>query len=220
MKGAQMMVNALEIKHILVVDDHPLVRRGIIDILSINNNYEVNEANNITAALMMLKKYKIDILMVDIYLGSENGFDLIEQARKISPDSKYVILTSSMNTFDYKKAIELNIDAYIIKDAYIEDIIYAIQVVSRGEKYFSPQILKQSIYGFMPKEFMELTDREKEILLQLSMGKTNAQISQALYISEGTTKKHISNILSKLNLNNRVEAVLYTKKLLGNYEVS
>ena len=220
MKGAQMMVNALEIKHILVVDDHPLVRRGIIDILSINNNYEVNEANNITAALMMLKKYKIDILMVDIYLGSENGFDLIEQARKISPDSKYVILTSSMNTFDYKKAIELNIDAYIIKDAYIEDIIYAIQVVSRGEKYFSPQILKQSIYGFMPKEFMELTDREKEILLQLSRGKTNAQISQALYISEGTTKKHISNILSKLNLNNRVEAVLYTKKLLGNYEVS
>lgn len=131
------------------------------------------------------------------------------------PEIKRVILTSSVNIFDYKKAMELNVDAYIIKDAFIEDIVYALQVVSRGGKYYSPQIIQQSMNGFMPKELMGLTDREKEILVHLSKGMTNAQISNALFISEGTTKKHISNILSKLNLNNRVEAVLYTRKIFG-----
>ncbi len=207
--------HVLVTRHILIVDDHPLVRKGITDILSLNKNYEINEADNIFTTLNILKKQKIDILIVDLHLGNDNGFDLIERARRICPDMKYVILTSSMNFIDYKKAMEMNVDAYILKDAFIEDIIYALQVVCRGEKYFSPQVLEHSITGFVPKELMELTEREKEVLTQLSKGMTNAQISEALFITEGTTKKHISNILSKLNLSNRLEAVLFAKTLLG-----
>ena len=200
---------------ILVVDDHPLVRRGIIDILSVDQKHEINEASNIAAAMTVLKREQIDIIIIDLNLGNENGFKLVDTVKNSYPEIKRVILTSSVNIFDYKKAMELNVDAYIIKDAFIEDIVYALQVVSRGGKYYSPQIIQQSMNGFMPKELMGLTDREKEILVHLSKGMTNAQISNALFISEGTTKKHISNILSKLNLNNRVEAVLYTRKIFG-----
>lgn len=200
---------------ILVVDDHPLVRRGIIDILSVNQEHEIYEASNIAAAMTVLKRHQIDIIIIDINLGNENGFELADAVKDSYPEIKRVILTSSVNIFDYKKAMELNVDAYIIKDAFIEDIVYALQVVSRGGKYYSPQIVQQSMHGFMPKELLDLTDREKEILVHLSRGMTNAQISNALFISEGTTKKHISNILSKLNLNNRVEAVLYTRKIFG-----
>ncbi|NLC19815.1 MAG: response regulator transcription factor [Clostridiales bacterium] len=200
---------------ILVVDDHPLVRRGIIDILSVNKEHEIYEASNIAAAMTALKRQQIDIIIIDINLGKENGFELVLAVKDSYPEIKRVILTSSVNVFDYKKAMELNVDAYIIKDAFIEDIVYALQVVSRGGKYYSPQIVQQSMNGFMPKELLGLTDREKEILVHLSRGMTNAQISNALFISEGTTKKHISNILSKLNLNNRVEAVLYTRKIFG-----
>lgn len=208
-----MSSTALEMGKILVVDDHPLVRRGIIDILSMNGKQEVFEGSNLAAAKAILKEKRIDTVIVDLNLGNENGFELVEMVKSSYPEIKNVVLTSSSNIFDYKKAMELNVDAYIIKDAFIEDIVYALQVVSRGGKYYSPQIIQQSMNGFMPKELMELTDREKEILAHLSKGMTNAQISNALFIAESTTKKHISNILSKLNLNNRVEAVLYTKKL-------
>lgn len=210
-----MSSTALEMGKILVVDDHPLVRRGIIDILSMNGKQEVFEGSNLAAAKAILKEKRIDIVIIDLNLGNENGFELVEMVKSSYPDIKNVVLTSSSNIFDYKKAMELDVDAYIIKDAFIEDIVYALQVVSRGGKYYSPQIIQQSMNGFMPKELMELTDREKEILAHLSKGMTNAQISNALFIAESTTKKHISNILSKLNLNNRVEAVLYTKKLFG-----
>ena len=210
-----MSSTALEMGKILVVDDHPLVRRGIIDILSMNGKQEVFEGSNLAAAKAILKEKRIDTVIVDLNLGNENGFELVEMVKSSYPEIKNVVLTSSSNIFDYKKAMELNVDAYIIKDAFIEDIVYALQVVSRGGKYYSPQIIQQSMNGFMPKELMELTDREKEILAHLSKGMTNAQISNALFIAESTTKKHISNILSKLNLNNRVEAVLYTKKLFG-----
>jgi len=208
-----MSSTALEMGKILVVDDHPLVRRGIIDILSMNGKQEVFEGSNLAAAKAILKEKRIDIVIIDLNLGNENGFELVEMVKSSYPDIKNVVLTSSSNIFDYKKAMELDVDAYIIKDAFIEDIVYALQVVSRGGKYYSPQIIQQSMNGFMPKELMELTDREKEILAHLSKGMTNAQISNALFIAESTTKKHISNILSKLKLNNRVEAVLYTKKL-------
>lgn len=207
--------SASEFGSILVVDDHPLVRRGIIDILSMNREQDIYEAGNIAAAMTAIKRQQIDIIIIDINLGNENGFELAEKVKDSHPEIKRVILTSSVNIFDYRKAMELNVDAYIIKDAFIEDIVYALQVVSRGGKYYSPQIVQQSMNGFMPKELMGLTDREKEILVHLSKGMTNAQISNALFISEGTTKKHISNILSKLNLNNRVEAVLYTRKIFG-----
>lgn len=202
---------------ILIVDDHPLVRRGIIDILSMNKiGEDIKETDNIADAMKALKGNQINIIMVDLHLGLENGFDLIEKAKELYNKLKYVILTSSSSLLDFRRAKQLDIDGYILKDAFVEDILYALNVIKRGGKFYSPRFLENTLNGFEPIELQVLTEREKEVLTQLSMGLTNAQISDVLYISEGTTKKHISNILSKLNMSNRIEAVLYARKLYGN----
>lgn len=207
---------------ILIVDDHPLVRRGIIDILSIGKiGEEIREAGNIDQAKKILKKQPINIIMVDLHLGTENGFDLIEAARKIYADIKIIILTSSSNVQDFRQAKELNVDGYLLKDAFVEDILYAINVIRRGGRFYSYELVEKSMNGITPPQLKVLTEREKEVFSQLSKGLTNAQISAKLYISEGTTKKHISSILSKLNLNNRIEVILYAEKIYGSrWEVS
>ncbi len=207
---------------ILIVDDHPLVRRGIIDILSIGKTgEEIREAGNIEQAIKILKKQPTNIIIVDLHLGTENGFSLIEATRKILPDIKIIVLTSSSNVLDFSQAKELNVDGYLLKDAFVEDIIYALNVIRRGGKFYSYGLVEKSMNGLYPPQLSILTEREKEVFSQLSKGLTNAQISTKLYISEGTTKKHISSILSKLNLNNRIEVILYAEKIYGNrWEVS
>lgn len=208
---------------ILIVDDHPLVRRGIIDILSIGKTgEEIREAGNIEQAIKILKKQLTNIIMVDLHLGTENGFNLIEAARKIHSNIKVIVLTSSSNVLDLRQAKELNVDGYLLKDAFVEDIIYALNVIKRGGRFYSYGLVEKSINGTDPPQLRVLTVREKEVFSQLSKGLTNAQISAKLYISEGTTKKHISSILSKLSLNNRIEVILYAEKIYGSsrWEVS
>ncbi len=201
---------------LLIVDDHPLVRRGIIDCLSMNKSIEeIREADTIQNALKILRSNPIDIVVVDLHLGIEDGFDLIEQARKVKKDAKYVILTSSSRLVDFQRAKQLDIDAFILKDAFVEDFLYAIHVVNRGDKYYSPRFMEETMNGFVPRELDSLTDREREVLEQLIKGRSNAQISDTLFITEGTAKKHISNILTKLNLNSRIDAILYAKKIYG-----
>ncbi len=204
--------------NILVVDDHPLVRRGIIDILSINKNmHEILEADDIENTFRILKCHSINVIIVDLHLGKESGFDLLEQVRMTYQEIKSIILTSSCKYLDFKRAQQIDVDGYILKDAFVEDILYALNVVCRGDKYYSPQLLSYSSYKYETMGLNTLTEREREVLLELSKGMTNSQISKILYISEGTTKKHISNILDKLNLNNRVEAVIYAGKLWGQH---
>jgi len=201
---------------LLIVDDHPLVRRGIVDCLSVNKSMEeITEADNIDHAMKILVTCHVDIAVVDLYLGTENGFDFIEKARKLYKETKYVILTSSSRLLDYQRAKQLDVDAFILKDAFVEDFLYAINLVNRGNKYYSPHFMENTLNGFVPPELDLLTDREREVLTQLSKGLSNYQISEKLYITEGTTKKHISNILSKLNLNTRIDAILYARKLYG-----
>lgn len=202
--------------YILVVDDHPLVRKGIIDIIHMTKEEIITyEAGNIEEALKVIQRNKIDILFVDINLGKETGFDLIEKVKNLRISLKIVMLTSSCSFADIKKAQELNVNGYILKDAYIDDIQYALNVIERGDIYYSPHIAKCSLNGFGMKDMNELTDREQEVLAKLSMGLSNSQISKELYITEGTTKKHVSNILAKLNMKSRIEAVIYARDTFG-----
>ncbi len=206
---------------ILVVDDHPLVRRGIIDILSgaraINKTgEEVREGSSIQEAMRILRAQPVSMVMVDLHLGAENGFDLIEEIKKSDMKVKSVVLTSSSSIMDFRKAKELNVDGYILKDAFVEDIIYALTVIGRGGRFYSYGLVEKSMNGMEPSELRVLTEREKEVFSLLSKGLSNAQLSEKLYISEGTAKKHISSILSKLNLSNRIEVILYAERLYGN----
>lgn len=207
---------AVSCMNILVVDDHPLVRKGIIDIIQITKkDIKMYEAGNLEEAIKIIQTKHIDILLVDINLGKDNGFDLVEKTKKLGLPLKVVMLTSSCNFNDIKKAQDLEVNGYILKDAYIDDIQYALNVIERGDTYYSPHIAKFTISGIGMKDMNELTERELEVLAKLSLGLSNSQISKALYITEGTTKKHVSNILAKLNMSSRIEAVIYARDTFG-----
>ncbi|MGI6669286.1 MAG: response regulator [Acetivibrionales bacterium] len=207
--------------NILIVDDHPLVCNGIKNILHSEKEFEnITEANDISAALELMSATEFNLALVDIRLKNECGIDFVNSAKKAYPDCKFVILSSSSDVTDFERALKAGVDGYILKDAFPEDIIYAVKTVLRGRKYFDPVFMekrnidvKQENQQVNPDDV--LSPRELEILECLGNGMSNKSISNKLYISENTVKKHISSILAKLGLNDRTQAALYFSKIKG-----
>ncbi|MFZ5352007.1 MAG: response regulator [Bacillota bacterium] len=192
---------------ILIVDDHPLVRKGLASVLSLEEDIEeIREASCITEAISILSCYSPEITVVDLRLGKEDGIELINKARYKQAKCKFIILTSSSRKEDFLRSQEAGVDGYILKEAFVEDIIYAFRVVVRGKKFYDPEIMQ--CVKTEEDELRELTQREKEVLMELGKGLSNLQIAEKLFISENTVKKHISSILSKLELSHRLEAAL------------
>ncbi|NLC67739.1 MAG: response regulator transcription factor [Clostridiaceae bacterium] len=201
---------------LLVVDDHPLVRQGIRSILS-SNKYisELLEADSISGALEIIANKRPNIVLVDLKLGSQNGFDLVEKAKESNSDAKFIILTSYLLQEDFLRGEKIGVEGYILKEAFAEDILYAIRLVQRGKKYYDPAIIGQR--DKMNEEGLllsTLTERESEVLREIGKGMTNEAIAKKLFISEHTVKKHVSSILSKLGLSHRTEAALFVNKVM------
>lgn len=197
---------------VLVIDDHPLIRGGLKLALSQESDVEtVWEASNIEEAIGMLNTNKPDISILDLKLGKEDGIEIVKKARNKSIKSKFVVLTSSSKREDFYRAQQQDIDGYVLKDAYTEDIIYALRVVARGKKYFDPELIQY--FNQDEQELNELTLRERDVMFLLGKGLSNLEISKKLFISENTVKKHISSIFSKLGLTHRVEAALFFNNL-------
>lgn len=194
---------------ILIVDDHPLVRRGISSALSFEEGIEkILEASNVAEAIRIIQTEKPTLAIVDLNLGNEDGLDIIRRSRNKGPDTKFVILTSSLKKEDYKRSEEVGVDGYILKEAFAEDILYAIHVVLRGKKFIDPEVIRYKTASNKDDYFSELTPREGDVLVELGKGLSNQEIAKELYISEHTVKKHVSNILSKLELSHRTQAAL------------
>ena len=156
---------------------------------------------------------EIEIAFVDLNLGEESGFDFARQIRQEGRPIKIFIITSSSKEEDFERAKNLGVDAYLLKDAFIDEIMFGLKVVERGGRFYSMELLeKQFRYSKEEQLLEQLTLRELEVLLELSKGSSNANIGLALYISEGTVKKHISSILAKLTLKNRMEAMLFANR--------
>lgn len=199
--------------NVLVVDDHPLVRKGIAATLAVEDNIEnISEASNVEEAIQILYKEKPELAIIDLNLGKQDGLEIIKRYKNIKKNTKYIILTSSVKKEDFLRAEELKIDGYVLKEAFIEDIIYAIKIVARGKKYIDPDVLEYKNNYFQKDIFSELTAREKEVLKELGNGLSNSMIAKKLYISENTVKKHVSNILLKLELTQRTQAALLVNK--------
>lgn len=191
-----------------IIDDHPLVRQGLISILSLEQKYEiVGEATNIKDGLDMIIKKQPEVTLIDLKLGDECGLGIVKEAKKMVK-SKFVILTSSAKESDFIQAERVGVDGYILKEALPEELLYGIKLISRGRKYFDPGILK---YTMMQNNdpIKQLTPREIEVLLSLGKGLSNKEISKKFFITEHTVKKHVSSILSKLGLSDRTQAAIF-----------
>lgn len=203
---------------IVVVDDQTLIRKGLISILSLLDSMEViGEATNALEALPLIQREKPDLAVVDFHLGKECGLDLIKEARQMGCTCKFAILTYSKDLLSFELAKAMDVDGYISLEAHPEELIYAFHMIQRGRKYYDPDIIDllmqpQKIPRIDNGRVGQLTSKEKEVLQKLGIGFSNKQIAENLFITESTVKKHVSQVLSKLNLVDRTQAALYANE--------
>ena len=203
---------------IVLVDDQTIIRKGIISILSSQDTMEVSgEARDKREGLLLIQKEKPDLAIIDFHLGKECGLELITEAKQMGCTCKFAILTYSKDPKSFERAKALDVDGYISLEAHPEELIYAFQMIQRGRKYYDPDIVDLLMQSQkkpqMHSDLVEqLTSKEREVLQKLGIGFSNKQISKSLFITENTVKKHVSQVLSKLNLGDRTQAALYANE--------
>jgi len=198
---------------IVIVDDHPLVRRGLASVISMQPNVQfAGEATNGQEALDVIEATKPDIVLIDLKLADESGLDVIKTVRARGIVSKFILLTSSASREDFLRAEEVLVDGYVLKEALPEELLFAIQLVHKGRKYYDPGLMEEKMRTSGSSPTNELTPKEKEVLIELGQGACN---------SEFTVKKHVSQILAKLQVNDRTQAALYANAIgLTKYAMS
>jgi nitrate/nitrite response regulator protein len=198
----------------LILDDHPIARKGLESILHMYRpDDKVLQAGTVKEAIDNMQNNNIDMAFIDLNLNEENGMDFLKWLKKERQEVKTIFITSSSREQDFLQAKDMGVDAYILKDAFIDEIMFGLKAVERGSKFYSAELVENiGSSTEEDKKLSSLTARETEVLKLLHCGYSNLEISEKLFISNGTTKKHVSSILSKLGLKNRVEAVLFADK--------
>jgi len=198
---------------VIMVDDHPLVRKGIEAATRLEEDLEMlGFSANAEEALQLIGDHKPDVALVDLRLQSEHGLDIVRKGRKINPKTRYIILTSYATEEEIQGAIDEDVEGYVLKEALPEELISAIRTVSQGRKYFDPAVVQYAMdkgrAGRKP-DLGELTPRELDVLKALGRGLNNRSIADELFISEHTVKKHVGAVLEKLCLQDRTQAALF-----------
>jgi two-component system, NarL family, nitrate/nitrite response regulator NarL len=192
----------------MIVDDHPLVRKGLSTILSHDSKFEVvAEGSCVEEGISQYERHAPELTLIDLRLKDKSGLDIAAWAKSMNMNGKFIVVASVIEKGDFERAEELGIDGYLLKDALPEEFLYALKLVGQGRKYYDPGLLE-----YIKKDEGDielLTKREKDVLLFLGKGFSNNYIAKNLYISEYTVKKHVSQILSKLNLKDRTQVALY-----------
>ena len=201
---------------ILVLDDYPLSRQGLESVIRMYRPEEqVLQAGNVKEAVACVEKSQVDMAFVDLNLKRESGFSFVRWLREQGKPVKVMLIASALKNHDFEQARELGIEGCVQKDAFLDEILYGLKVVERGGRFYSSGLIESMEEEEQEKKKLGgLTGRELEVLKLLSHGYSNAKIGQKLFISEGTVKKHITSILGKLCLENRVEAVLFASRNL------
>ena len=196
---------------ILIVDDHPLVRKGLEVAVALEEDMQVVGAVATSEdALSCIKELDPDIALVDLRLSGEHGLDIIKEARGINRKCRYVVLSSYVTQEEIRHAMDLHVDGYILKEALPEEVVTSLRLIAKGRKYFDPVVVQYALaYQDENNDISELTQREKEVLHALAKGFTNKDIADYLHISEHTVKKHLGQIFGKLNVKDRTQAALF-----------
>jgi two-component system nitrate/nitrite response regulator NarL len=192
---------------VVIVDDHPLVRRGLSAVLKLEANIEISgESETVEQALELIKETKPDLAIVDLKLGNRSGLEVVENIKDTSCRS--IILTSSTLEQDVRKAEAVGADGYVLKEALPEELLLAIKLIFKGKKYFDPGLMEMLFKKEEEDSFSKLTPKEREVLIGLGEGLSNQGMAKKLMVTEFTVKKHVSQILNKLCVNDRTQAAL------------
>jgi DNA-binding NarL/FixJ family response regulator len=209
---------ALDEVRVLVVDDHDLFRTGLKTLLEEQGVNVVGEAPNGQTAIRLASELAPDVIIMDLNMPGLTGVETTRKLTGIVPLTRVVVLTISADDDDVMDAVMAGACGYLLKDSSIQDLIGGIRAAAAGESLISPQIAAKVLRRLRSQSSSvdaaetiraELSDREIEVLKLIANGKDNAQIARELFISPKTVKNHISNILMKLQIENRIQAAVY-----------
>lgn len=200
---------------ILVVDDHTVVRDGLIALLSAEPGMQVvGSAGDGIEAVRLASQLKPDVILLDLVMPRMDGVQATIEIKRENPKARILVLTSFAENHQVFSAIKSGAIGYLMKDTSSEELIQAIRDTYQNIPALQPEIARKLMLDIQNQETQApeenaLTEREIEILQQVASGKTNQEIADELYLSERTVRTHITNILGKLRLSNRTQAALY-----------
>ena len=201
---------------IVIADDHPVVRKGLSLLLSSQDEFEViGEAANGEEAIAKALELSPEIMLMDLVMPKMDGISATKEILRLKPEIKILILTSFSDANHAIPALEAGALGYLLKENDPEEVIQAISKLVNGEKQIHPKVTEGLLSALQTQRKPEhnllnsLTSREKEVLKEITNGKSNKEIASTLFISEKTVKTHVSNILSKLSLQDRTQAALF-----------
>lgn len=206
---------------VVVVDDQELFRRGLVMLLANEDGIEViGEAADGEEGTSLAAGSAPDVVLLDIRMPKRSGLEACSAIKQAVPSAKIIMLTVSDEEADLYEAVKSGAAGYLLKDSSIDEVAQAVRVVADGQSLISPSMAVKLIDEFKQMSRPErgqvpgirLTDRELDVLRLLSKGLSNREIAKQLFISENTVKNHVRNILEKLQLHSRMEAVVYAVK--------
>ncbi len=210
---------------VAVVDDQELFRRGLTMLLGVEDDIEVvGEAGDGVAGTELAISAAPDVILMDVRMPKRSGIEACVAIKETAPAARIIMLTVSDEEADLYEAVKNGASGYLLKDSSIDEVAQAIRVVSDGQSLISPSMAIKLLDEFKQMSRSDrqqvptprLTERELEVLKLVAQGLNNREIAKRLFISENTVKNHVRNILEKLQLHSRMEAVMYAvrEKLL------
>lgn len=205
---------------LLVVDDHEVVRQGLVALLDRRSGFEVvAQAGSVEESLAAARKFEPDVVVMDVRLPDGSGIEACREIRNERPETRVVMLTSYPDEEAVLSAIIAGASGYLLKQIRGRDLVSALEAVGRGESLLDPAVTEKVLdrvrrvaTAGAADELSELTAQERRILLLVAEGKTNKEIAGEVFLSDKTVKNYVSSILSKLNLQRRTQAAAFVAK--------
>lgn len=202
---------------VLIVDDQAMVRQGFSALLDAQDDIRViGDAGDGATAVKVARELEPDIILMDVRMAEMDGLEATRQVLERQSDRTKVIMLTTFDLDEYVyEAIRIGASGFLLKDATADSLVEAVRVVAAGDALLAPSVTRRLITdlarrpaGLDSHKVAYLTDREKEVMIEVARGMTNAEIAEALFISEQTVKTHVSNILTKLGLRDRAQMVI------------